>query len=344
MKNAFFAESGESVKNLSDLEMRFKAVASEIYSVAAYGDYIFRQGFVQTAVGEYLDRHAELRGIIRKTASYSFGVLTFSIAEPVETDVVIPKNTICSVKNKPYIQFATCQDTVIEAGRFSADADAVAVKSGEEFNIGAGQISVIVNPPDYVTSVYNSYEFIGGYDAESDESLRERIISSYLSRNSNINAISVREAILSLDDIADACVYAGENVSINVCVKAKSGIITEKNKADISNILGFASLCGLSINFIKAAEKQFSVSAEVKMLSGYDADKIKKEVESKIKEFCSAEKIGKDFSESAIASAAYSTEGMSYIEIYAYPAHSGTVCCGTNEFLKLVSVTVNVHE
>ena len=52
-------------------------VASEIYSVCAYGDYIFRQGFPQTATGAYLDKHAQLRSITRKKAAragaYSFG-------------------------------------------------------------------------------------------------------------------------------------------------------------------------------------------------------------------------------------------------------------------------------
>ncbi len=50
MKAAFQQEKGEAVADLSDLELRFKAVASEIYSVCAYGDYIFRQGFPQNTL------------------------------------------------------------------------------------------------------------------------------------------------------------------------------------------------------------------------------------------------------------------------------------------------------
>ncbi len=69
MKIEFAGEKGEAVKELSDIEARFKAVASEIYSVSAYGDYIMKQSFPQTATGEFLDRHEELRSITRKTAS-----------------------------------------------------------------------------------------------------------------------------------------------------------------------------------------------------------------------------------------------------------------------------------
>ena len=76
MKIEFAGEKGEAVKELSDIEARFKAVASEIYSVSAYGDYIMKQSFPQTATGEFLDRHAELRSITRKTASYAKGAIT----------------------------------------------------------------------------------------------------------------------------------------------------------------------------------------------------------------------------------------------------------------------------
>jgi len=344
MKTAFFNESGKNVNNLSDLEMRFKAVASEIYSVAAYGDYIFRQGFPQTASGEYLDRHAALRGIKRKNAAAAAGTLTFSLENAAEKDISIPKGTVCSVKDRPYIQFATVSEAVIKAGELQATADAQALASGEAYNAGAGEITVMVNPPEYVAQVRNNIAFTGGNDAESDESLRERIISSYSTKYSAIGMSSVRNEILSLDGVSDACVSPGENGTVNVCLKTKSGTITDGDKEEIKNILGLAVLCGLEINCFAADAKTFSVAAEVKMLSGYDAAAIKKETEERIKEFCSGEKIGVDFSESAIASAAYGTAGLDYIEIFASPARSGSVCCKTNEYLKLSAVTVNVHE
>lgn len=344
MKTAFFNESGKSVKNLSDLEMRFKAVASEIYSVAAYGDYIFRQGFPQTAAGEYLDRHAALRGLARKTAAAAEGRLSFSLNEELDRDVVIPQGTVCSVKDKPYIQFATAAETVINAGSLSAETDARALADGEEFNVHAGEITVMVNPPEYVAAVRNDADFSGGSDTESDESLRERIASTYSTKYSAIGMTSVRNEILSVEGITDAGISTGENGGIDVCVKTKNGKVTESDIADIKNILGFAVLCGLEINCFAAIEKSFSIAAEVKILSGYDSDRIKGEVEEKIKEFCSGEKIGVDFSESAIASAAYGTDGLDYIEIFASPAQSGNVCCNNNEYLKLSGVTVNVHE
>ena len=97
MKIEFAGEKGEAVKELSDIEARFKAVASEIYSVSAYGDYIMKQSFPQTATSEFLDRHAELRSITRKTASYAKGAITvYRTESSIGSTVSIPKGTIFS--------------------------------------------------------------------------------------------------------------------------------------------------------------------------------------------------------------------------------------------------------
>lgn len=66
MRKAFYDECGENIKNYSETDMKFKAVASEIYSVAANADFVLRQAFIKTASGKYLDMHAEMRGLKKK--------------------------------------------------------------------------------------------------------------------------------------------------------------------------------------------------------------------------------------------------------------------------------------
>ncbi|MDE6124700.1 MAG: baseplate J/gp47 family protein, partial [Eubacterium sp.] len=219
MKAAFQQEKGEPVANLSDLELRFKAVASEIYSVCAYGDYIFRQGFPQTATGMYLDRHAQLRSITRKKAARASGELTFSLSEAASKSVTIPAGTICSAAGRPFIQFATDKRAIISAGRLSVSVPATALRTGQEHNVEAGCVIDMVNPPDYVFSVTNDEAFTGGWNDESDEALRERILSSYSSRKNAVSAEGVREILLSLDEITDALVISDKSSSDNNCLK-----------------------------------------------------------------------------------------------------------------------------
>lgn len=343
MKTAFMNEKGEPVKGLSDLEMRFRAVASEIYGVCTYGDFIMKQGFVQTASGEYLDRHAQLRSIERKTASFAKGKLTFSLYEALEHDVIVPKGSVCSAAGKPFIQFATDENAVIKAGETAVDVSATAISKGSESNAAEGTVTVMVNPPDYVYSVINAEKMTGGTDDESDEALRERILSSYSSVKNGVNADSIREMLLTLDEVTDAQLTAGVESEVAICLKTKSGEISDELKNEISSLLGFFSFCGVSVSYIVPTELMFNVFAEVKALSGYDRAALEAAVKEKITQFCSSEKIGKSYSASAIASACSGIDGVEYIDIFASAKNSETVSCGTTEYLKLNNIEVSIY-
>lgn len=343
MKAAFHQEKGEPVADLSDLELRFKAVASEIYSVCAYGDYIFRQGFPQTATGAYLDKHAQLRSITRKKAARAGGELTFSLSEAASKSITIPAGTICSAAGKPFIQFATDKRAVISAGRLSVSVPATALRTGQEHNVEAGSVTDMVNPPDYVFSVTNDKAFTGGWNDESDEAFRERILSSYSNTKNAVSAEGVREILLSLDEITDACVFSNSSSSANVCLKTRNGRLSSSLKAKVSDLLGFLSFCSVEINFIAASVKEFSIKAEAKVLSGYDNDKIERAVRARIISLCSNEKIGQNYNEAAIAASCSDIEGIEYINVF-FRCDGGIVSCGSTEFLRLTETEVYIHE
>ena len=342
MKAAFQQEKGEPVAELSDLELRFKAVASEIYSVCAYGDYIFRQGFAQTATGEYLDRHARLRSITRKKAARARGELTFSLSEAAGKSVTIPAGTICSAAGRPFIQFATDKRATISAGRLSVSVPATALRVGNDHNVEAGSVTEMVNPPDYVFSVTNDNAFTGGWDDESDEALRERILSSYSNRKNEVSAEGVREILLSLDEITDARVFSNNSYSVNVCLKTRNGRISNSLKAKVADLLGFLSFCAIEVNYIAASEQPFAVKAEAKVLSGFDNDKIETAIKERITSLCSNEKIGQNYNEAAIAATCSDIEGIEYINVFLHGPKG--VSCGSMEFLRLTDIEVYIHE
>lgn len=345
MKTAFCREKGEAVKNLSDLEARFKAVASEIYSVSAYGDFIMKQSFPQTASGEYLDRHAALRKIIRKTPSYASGTITVSRTEnSMGTALTIPRGTVFSVSDRPFIQYATTAAVTVSANSASADIFVEALKTGSEYNIASGVPLTAVNPPAHLASAASKTKFAGGCDQESDEALRERVLHSYSSRKNAISASAVRETLLTLDDVTDATVSAGENHTVKVCLKTKSGTISSTLKNQVTDMLGFAALCGAKFEFTAAKEQPLGVTAEIKILSGYDPNKIKSIVKERITEFCSNEKIGQNYSESAIAAYCSGIDGVEYINIFLGTDSTGAAACKSTGFLKLQKTEVYTYE
>ncbi|MFQ6976803.1 MAG: hypothetical protein ACLRSD_07315 [Oscillibacter sp.] len=76
---AIFAEEAGFVPNDGcDAMVRLYALASEVQSLLAQADWVLDQSFPQTAVGQYLDYHAETRALTRAfRAAKATGVLRF---------------------------------------------------------------------------------------------------------------------------------------------------------------------------------------------------------------------------------------------------------------------------
>lgn len=347
METQFYNECGEYAKEYSEVELRIKAVASEIYAAYTASDYALKQAFVQTATGEYLDRHAQMRGITRKTASLAKGKLAFFLAEALDEDVEIPKGTICSVKDNPLIQFSTNITAYILAGDTGVSIEATALSTGEAFNAPENSVTVMVNPPEYVFSVTNQKAFSGGSDPETDESLRQRIIDSYGSALSNgVNAKSMEEQILSIDEIKDCSIcYDSEKSVLNVWLRTASDEpLYSDMKEEIKDILGVLDICNVDYELTLAVKSEFSVFAAVKAARGADGEKLIEDVKNAIREACSGQKIGTSINLSSVTTAVLGIENVQFAEISAQPSYEGVIPCGSGDYLYLNDVQVEIYE
>lgn len=346
METEFFEECNEYAQEYPDIELRFKAVASEIYAAYTSADFALRQAFVQTASSDYLDMHAEMRGIERKTASPASGTLTFYVPQELESNVDIPKGTICSVTGEPLIQFSTNEAAVITPGSLSVQVPATALASGEKFNAPAGSVTVMVNPPEYVSAVTNENAFTGGTDEESDEMLRKRLLTSYSSAGNGVNAEAFEEQILKIDEITDVRVAMEPDLMIlTVWLRTKSGKFPDMNITnEIADILGVLNICSIQYGFTMAHESEFSVFAAVKAQSGADKEKLAADVEASIRNACSACRIGEPLNVSSITAAVCALDNVQLAEISADPSAEGTIACGAGDYLVLKNVQVELYE
>lgn len=343
MRKAYFEETKKDTVPYSDTDNRIKAVATELFSVYSYADYIFRQAFPQTATGVYLDYHAELRGLGRKKATQASGILTFFTDIPAEVDAVIPKGTVCSAADMPFIQFETQEDAVISTGETSVNVKAKAIETGERFNVLPNQIDTIVNPPKYISGVMNPSEFQGGTDDETDESLRGRVLEIYKWENNALNEASVKKMIIGCDDVLDAHISLSSNV-FSIVLKTASGEIKDSTKKQILERLSFSKLFNCRIDFILAKAKNYTVEVNIKAYSGADFDEISQLAESRINDFCGAGKIGRAVRSYDLAKTLADLPYTEDINISLTPSAGDTVACGTNEYLKLYGLQVNVYE
>jgi uncharacterized phage protein gp47/JayE len=344
MRTAYFEECGFEPAPASDLELRFKAVASEIFSAYSFAEFVLKQGFPQTATGEYLDKHARLRGLERKTATCAQGRLLFSVEEPLEADVLIPAATVCSSAERPFVQFATTQAATISAGETSVLVPAQAIAGGAEFNAPAGEITVMVNPPEYISSVTNPAKMEGGFDDENDRTLRQRILDSYSGARLSVDENSVRETLIQLNGILDARVYNSGSETVNICVKLGGNATVQSVESAIYSRLGFISICKMPVDIIEATPFEFNINASIKIADGFDENEVCSAAEALLSRETSSMQIGKNISSAQLAALLYGIEGITLAEVCAVDTNGMPFSCPSNSYLVPGSISVAAYE
>ncbi len=342
MKNAFYEKSGENVEKYSELETRFKAVASEIFSLYCRGDYILRQAFVQTAEGEYLDRHAALRGITRKSASKAKLMLTFYLNEPSEEMIAIEEGCICACADRPFIQFETTEDGILFPGDTSVTVEAVATESGSSHNVGYNTVTVIVNPPLGVSGVTNDLPFEAGFDDESDGMLRKRILEAYSVPSTGYSLLSIREAVCGVDGVLD-CRASFDDGVLTLAVKTVTGVMSTAIRRKIEDRLLAAELFAQNTEIKSATKKSISLKAEVKC-SLSEHERIRQQVKDRLSAQVAALRVGELLSLSSAAYSASGIDGVEFCEVNSEDSIGGLILCEADEYLYLDGVEVNFYE
>ena len=341
MQNAYFEKTGECVDWHSDLGARLQTVASEILSLYAYGDFVLRQAMAATACGEYLDNHAALRDIRRKTAAQAAGALTFSLAAPKETAVPVAAGTVCSMAGKPFVQFITTEAGTIAAGETAVTVPAEALRTGSEGNAPAGTVTVMVNPPSEVLGVTNEEAFVGGFDEESDEALRRRVLASYRICQTGFSADSVREQLLQLDDVTDCRVQFGDG-EYRICVLPKNKPLTPALEAAIRSRLAVTAVTDYPVTVTGCTVRSFDLVLNLHLKVADDA--AADEARERVKALCRTLTIGESLSLSRIAYALADMDSVRYGEAASSAAIDGTVWCSDDEVLALGAVEVNGYD
>lgn len=137
-----------------------------------------KQNLVRYASGIMLDLLGELVDVTRLPAQYSTTVLSFTVEETQDTDLVIPAGTGVE-NNGSTVTFSTDTDAVLVAGQLSVDVSATCDMAGAIGNDWQpGQITNLVDElgENIDIGVANITATANGSDEEDDENLRERIM------------------------------------------------------------------------------------------------------------------------------------------------------------------------
>ena len=162
--------------------------------------------FPEWAEGEYLDAHARMRGLSRRSAVAAAGVLSIT-GTP---GAVIPEGSrfsTPSAEDRPAAEYATTEDATIGSlGNVAVSVQCT--QTGPAGNTAPDTVVLVSGRMPTVTSVTNPEAITGGAAEESDESLRERVMEYDKTQGESFvgSASDYRRWALSVDGVGGVTV------------------------------------------------------------------------------------------------------------------------------------------
>ena len=320
MKEHYRELSGFVPDNESDIMLRLRVLAGEVFKEQAYADFILRQMFPTTAQGGYLDEHAAQRNITRKAAVKAVGSVTFSTDSDEHGDIVIPAGTVvCTTGDMK--RFVTGSDAVILSTLHSAVASVTAAYGGSEYNVGAGAVGIIVTPVLGVDSVTNPAQMTGGADAETDEQLRERIKDSFVNISNGTNEAYYRSVAMSVDGVYSAsAVGKGRGIgTVDVYVCGRGTFVPIDKRREIEDLLRSARELNVDVRVLNPTPVTVNLYIKLSVAAGYDFSEVSGEVRTVVADYINSIGLGRDVLLSDIGEVVYHVKGVTgykFLESY----------------------------
>ncbi len=303
--------TGDDPAGVSDIGIRLKVLAGEIYSLRVQADWLKQQVFFETAAGEMLDRHALQRGLTRKKGTYAAGRATVRLTVPVEYEVTLPVGTVFATGDGALLYEST-QAVTIPPGERLAVVPLRGEETGRAYHLPAGRIKSVVTPFSVHLSVTASTAFSGGTDDESDEELRERIRQSIRNLNNGMNKAYYIALAKSVDEVEHVLIEEGSGDSARVYLYAcgRGASLSEEALSELTALIR-ANKCPGTVFYVStpptyACDVELSIAVRVE----YDYDEVKVRVEEAVRKYFLQLEIDEQVTEGSLSHVVLSVPGV----------------------------------
>lgn len=333
MEQAFEEQAGYPAGTATDVGIRIRTLAGELYALYSRLEFFRRQSFPSTAGGAYLDEHARMRGLARKAAGTAAGEVLFyrgrseeaarvdydPLKDPLlSAPVEIPKGTICSTSGTDPRQFVTTQACGMAAGEWEVSAPVQAAASGRSYNAAPGAVNTVVNAPQGITGVINRGYLYGGADEESDAALRRRIEQSYSSRDNGVNARYYQEKAMAFEEVVSAGVLPrvrGDG-TVDVVIRTHTNEGQELIDRITREIEANRELC-CDVQVRYAAEHRVQIVLDVTAYYGSDREQTALRCRSAVDRYVDALAVGEPMRLSVLTGAVMAVEEVLHCRVTA---------------------------
>jgi len=299
------------LNNESDVMLRLRTLAGEIYNERAYAEYILRQMFPTTAQGEYLDAHAAQRGLTRKTGTKAEGAVVFTPESDTHDDILIPRGTeVCTTGDMR--RFVTVEDGTLPSNRSELTVSVIATEKGASYNVAPGTVGIIVTPVIGIGEVTNEITFYGGSDDESDDDLRARVLDSYVNISNGTNEAYYRSIAMSVEGVYSVsvvgCARGAGTVDVYAC--GKGTLLSDAKLAQIQALLSEARELNVDVRACHPTAVQVNLYINLSVKDGYYFDDVADNVRTAVTGYINDLGIGHDILLSDIGEVVYHTDGV----------------------------------
>ncbi|MBM6664796.1 baseplate J/gp47 family protein [Flavonifractor plautii] len=323
------------------MAVRLYAVAAQIYALYVQADWVNRQCFPQSAEGEYLDRHAQLRGLERRAAVAAEGSIRFETDSATQADLTIPAGTVCMTAG--LIRFETTREVTLRAGQTQVDAPAAALEPGAAGNVAAGTIRAMAVAPVGVSRCTNPEGFSGGLDAEDDETLRTRVLETFQRMPNGANAAYYEQSAMSFPQVAAAAVVSRPRGvgSVDVVVATAAGVPDEELLEELQAYFEERREIAVDV-LVRAPETEnVNVTVQIQTAANRDGETVRQNVEGAIRGWFNGQRLGQNILRAKLGQLIYEVDG---VENYALTAPAADVTVEHDVLPRLNSLSVTRTE
>lgn len=302
--------TGLNLEEGCDLAVRLYAAAAQIYSLWVQTDWVSRQVFPQTAAGEYLDLHAQLRGVERKQAQKAEGIVRFLLEEPAHEERIVSKGTVCMTAG--LIRFETTESGMIHPGDLWVEVPVQAINSGSMGNVAAGSITGMAVAPVGVAACTNPEPCTGGGDQENDEELRSRVLETYRRMPNGANAAFYQQEALSFEDVAAAAVVSRPRGvgTVDVVVTELEGLPDQELLDRLKEHFDRCREIAVDVQVRAPETSAVDLKVAVAAREGVAPEQAAAQAEAALRECFGGKRLGQDVLRAELANRVYCCDGV----------------------------------
>lgn len=337
MLSVFGEKSGYLPSASCDLAARLYAAAAQIQALYLQAQWLLDQSFPQTARADYLDRHAQLRGISRAIATCATGTLRFGIQAAIGSDLPIGAGTVCMTGTG--VRFATTEDVVLRAGELYVDAPAMALEPGKEGNVAPETVTIMAAMPVGIKACTNPEAFSGGDDEEDDSSLRRRLLDSYLRLPNGANAAYYEQTALSRTGVAAAlAVRCPRGVgSVDLYVATDAGIPDQDLLRELNDYLQEKREISVDLRVLAPRPLPININVAIQRAGSATFEKARADADAALRSVFTGAMLGKEVTLAFLGNLLYSQES---IQNYRFTSPAADLAASPTVLPCLGSVTI----